>query len=234
MGGRYWIWLGGRLLAAVVIVGWAASYMTPGRGEKEFQRALDALKQVRSVRIAEVGNPTPTQHSEFSAELVCAQDAYHSHWHIVSSDPDHPSDSDNDNIQVGYISYAHMPDGSWQKDRYPGRGGSAKTFCRQLAQGEDTTAFPPIATMIKRGILEKGDKKTVNGVRCREWQVTMRGGFSGLEHDTVCLGLDDHLPYETTVDYAHSRTTFSDYNSPFQIDLPQAALESTSANSGSN
>ena len=61
--------------------------------------------------------------------------------------------------------------------------------------------MPQIATMIQRGILQKGDKKTVNGVRCREWLVTMKGAPSGLEHDTVCLGLEDHLPYEMTVDW---------------------------------
>ena len=29
MEGRYWIWLVARLLMAVIIVGWAASYLTP-------------------------------------------------------------------------------------------------------------------------------------------------------------------------------------------------------------
>ena len=72
---------------------------------------------------------------------------------------------------------------------------------RRSPRATDNGLMPQIATMIKRGILQKGDKKTVNGVRCREWLVTMKGGTSGLEHDTVCLGLEDHLPYEMTVDW---------------------------------
>ena len=54
MDGRYWAWLGVRLIVGVVLVGWAFSYLSPGggSGEKEFQRSLDALQKVQSVRIA--------------------------------------------------------------------------------------------------------------------------------------------------------------------------------------
>ena len=88
--------------------------------------------------------------------------------------------------------------------------------------------------MIRRGVIQKGDQKTVNGVRCREWLVTIKGGFSGLEHDTVCLGLKDHLPYELTVDWAHSRSSFSDYNAPIQLDAPEAAVQPVSSTNTSN
>jgi hypothetical protein len=98
----------------------------------------------------------------------------------------------------------------------------------------DSNLLPQIATMIKRGLLQKGDKKTVNGVRCREWLVTMKGGTRGLEHDTVCLGLEDHLPYEMTVDWENSRTSFSDYNGTIQFDGPEAALQPASNRAGSN
>lgn len=89
--------------------------------------------------------------------------------------------------------------------------------------------MPPIATMIRRGILQEGDKKTVGGVRCREWNVTLKAGPGGLEHDTVCLDVDDHLPYEFTVSGQHSRTVFSDYNFSDQLALPEATVRSTSA-----
>jgi len=92
--------------------------------------------------------------------------------------------------------------------------------------------MPAIATMIKRGILQKGDKKTVGGVRCREWHVTIKAG-RGLEHDTVCLGMDDHLPYEMTVDSRHLRAAYSDYNS-LPLTLPDAAVQPASASSSSN
>jgi len=71
-------------------------------------------------------------------------------------------------------------------------------------------------------------------VRCQEWLVTMKGAPSGLEHDTVCLGLEDHLPYELTVDWEHSRSSFSDYNAPITFDMPEAAVQMTSASAATN
>jgi hypothetical protein len=118
-------------------------------------------------------------------------------------------------------------DGSWTEPRYPIRAG-AKGYCRNLSEGTDSNLLPKIASMIKRGILEKGDKQTVNGVRCRQWLVAMKGAPQGLEHDTVCLGLEDHLPYEMTVDWEHSRAVFSDYNTAIQIDVPEAGLQPAS------
>ncbi|MGB8775966.1 MAG: hypothetical protein WCC78_17655, partial [Terriglobales bacterium] len=71
MEGRYWIWLFARLLFAVVIVGWTASYLFfTGSGEKEFQKSLDAMKHIQTARIATVIDPTPTQHMEISWDLV--------------------------------------------------------------------------------------------------------------------------------------------------------------------
>jgi hypothetical protein len=140
----------------------------------------------------------------------------------------------HDEMSVANHAYMRKDDGSWAPagSGYPGT--TAKWYCGNLAQGTDSNLLPEIATMIKRGILQKGDKKTVNGVRCREWLVTMKGAPSGLQHDTVCLGLEDHLPYEMTVDWEHSRATFSDYNVPIQLDVPEAAVQSASTSAGSN
>lgn len=234
MGGRYWTWLLARLAVAVVMFAWAFSYLKGGGAEKEFQKTLDAMKQVQSVRIAATASPRPTQHMELSWELDCQHDVLHFQRHLVDTSLDPASEFNEDQLYAAGHEYDHQSDGSWAPPRYPGGFRSAKAFCRDLAQGSDSNLLPRVATMIKRGILQKGDKKTVNGVRCREWLVTLKGGFSGLEHDTICIGLDDHLPYELDVDFENSRTTFSDYNSAIQIDLPDAAVQPASATRDSN
>ena len=231
MGERYWIWVMVRLAVGVAIVGWAASYLTGGGGEKEFQKTLDAMKQVHSFRVALTATPG-TQHNEMLWEIDCTRDALHYQWHVT--DTATATDMTRDEVHIATQEFDRQSDGSWSKPRYSSGGGSAKSYCRNLAQGSDTNLLPQIATMIKRGVLQKGDKKTVNGVRCREWLVTMKGGTSGLEHDTVCLGVDDHLPYEMTVDWAASRSSFSDYNAAISFDVPEAALQPASANTGSN
>ena len=232
MGGRYWVWLGARLLVAVVIVGWAASYLTSGSGEKEFQKTLDAMKQVHSFRMNSSATPY-SQRNDFLWEVDCNRNLVHHRDHYVNTCTDSPactqqSDMSREELDWAVYRYDRVDDSPW-KGGYVATN-QTKYLCGHLADGTDGGLFPPFATMIKRGIIQKGDKKTVNGVRCREWLVTLKGGPGGLEHDTVCLGLDYHLPYEMTVDWAHSRTLFSDYNAAIEMDLPQEVVRAISAN----
>lgn len=232
---RYWLWLGARLIVALAIVGWAASYLFPsGNGAEEFQRSLEAMKQVGSVRVATIADATPTEHIEMSWELVCAQNALHYKWHLVESDPERAADISQEEIHVGNVSYVHAEDDSWKAGISAIGSANPEGICRMLALGTDSRVLPDLSAMIKRAIIQKGEKKSVNGVRCREWKVTMKGGPTGFEHDTVCLGLDDHLPYEMTGDWQHSRSTYSDYNASFQLELPNGLLHSASAVSNSD
>jgi len=236
MGGRYWLWLGARLILAIALVAWAGSYLGTSSGEKEFQKTLEAMKHIRSFRASTTATPY-SQKNELSWEVDCDRNLLHFQTHYVDSctnppDCDKQNDFSQEELDGSSHEYVRQSDGSWAASKYQ-TGLKAVGLCGRLAQGAEIVPFPPIATMIKRGILQKGDKKTVNGVRCREWQVTLRGGPGGLEHDTVCLGLDDRLPYEMTVDWARSRTSFSDYNTTIQFDLPAEVLQATSA-SGSN
>ena len=234
MGGdRYWLWVVVRLLMAVAIVGWAVTYLRPGGAEKEFQKTLDAMKQVHTFRAAFTANPG-TQHNEMLWEVDCNRSIVHQQSHFVDTSTDPPNDMKQDQLHVGALEYDHQADGTWAPSKYRTGGDIAARYCNSLAQGEDSNLLPKIATMIKRGVLQEGDKKTVNGVRCREWHVAMKGAPSGLEHDTLCLGLNDHLPYELTVDWEHSRSSFSDYNAPLQLDVPEAAVQPASATTGSN
>jgi len=231
MGQRYWLWLGARLLAGLVLLVWAASYIGSGNGEKEFQKTLEAMKQVKSFRVAFTSN-MGIQTSEMLWEVDCDRDIVHHQMHVVQTSPTF-QEIKQDQLVVSGREYDRYGDGRWSPSRYA-TGGTAKNYCGTLAQGADSGVIPQIGTMIKRGVIQKGDKKTVNGVRCREWLVTLRGGPARLEHDTVCIGLDDHLPYEVTVDWAHSHSTFSDYNTPLQFDLPEATVQPASATTGSN
>lgn len=231
---RYWIWLGARLLAGVVLIAWAMSYLKGGSEEKEFQKTLEAMKQVHSFRIAYTAN-RGVQHFDMLWEVDCERDILHHQMHVVDTTNDPPAEINEDQVYVGGAQggeYDRQADGSWKKHGYASQ--TAKGTCRYLAQGMDSNVLPHIATMIKRGILQKGDKKTVNGVRCREWLVTMKGGTSGLEHDTICIGLEDRLPYEMTVDWENSHTSISDYNAAIRFDVPESVLQPASAIGGTN
>ena len=155
-------------------------------------------------------------------EVDCNRNILHHQSHCVRHQS--RSSGGNDRGRAVRGGLAIRPAERWHVGGSRTRGtedNRAERVLQQPRPGNGHNLLPQIATMIKRGILQKGDKKTVNGVRCREWLVTMKGGPSGLEHDTVCLGLDDHLPYEMTVDWEASRSTFSDYNAPLNLTCPK-------------
>src|SRR6202790_3614839 len=84
MGERYWLWVVVRLGVGVAIVAWAASYLGTGSGEKEFQKTLDAMKQVHSFRVALAASPG-TQRSEMLWEVDCNRDLFHYQWQVSDS-----------------------------------------------------------------------------------------------------------------------------------------------------
>lgn len=233
-----WAWMAGRLLAIILLGLWGASFFGGGSGEKEFQKTLDALKQVHSFRASYSGTPSGYQHLDQLWEIDCERGIVHQQQHIRSTPAaPEPVDTKQDEFYVGGKQYGRMSDGAWSQMQASWQGNAAKWYCANLGQGTDSNVLPPIATMLQRGILQKGDKKTVNGVRCREWLVTIKGPLANLEHDKVCIGIEDHLPYEMTVDWQGSHSSFSDYNTPMQFDLPEGAMQPVqpaSAQAGSN
>ena len=222
MGGRFWIVMLIRLVVAALVIGWFASYLRPEGGDKEFQAAVEAMKQIHSMRVAFTSNNDPAHPVSRSWEVVCSQHAYHYVEHSTD-DPKLAATYNHDEFRVGTITYAGK-DGGWQLAKNS-VGMSADDFCTRLANGQEAQVMPPFTYMVSRAVIQKGSKKTVNGVRCRDWNVAIRSGPAGIEHDTICLGVDDHLPYERTIDWQHSRTVFSDYNAPFQLELPDGAAQ---------
>jgi hypothetical protein len=233
MGDRYVLWVLARLVAAAVLIGWVGSYMMPDdSGNKEFKKAMEAMKQIRSVRVAYSSSADPARRFDKLWEIACSQNAYHYQEHTFLIDPNAKPGFDRDELLIGSVEYIQK-DGAWQQAKNLIRI-SGDEVCHQLASAQEATIMPPYNYMIQMGVIQKGPKKTVNGVCCRDWNVAFRNGPAGIEHDTICLGLDDHLPYERTVDWSHSRMVFSDYNSSFQLDLPDGALQAASAAQGSN
>lgn len=228
MQGRFWFLVGVRLFAAAAIAGLILSCLLPGSGEREFQKTLDAMKHVHTFRALYTSNPG-THLNDLLWEVDCDQQIIHHVEHHVDTSTDPPFDMTQDQMRTSNLWYTRQSDGTWKQTGFSHQGGSPKWYCDKLAAGTDSDILPRIATMLKKGIIQKGEKKTVNGVRCLEWNVASRNGTAALEHGTVCIGLDDHLPYELSVDWTHTHATFSDYNAPISFDLPAASVQPASA-----
>lgn len=91
--------------------------------------------------------------------------------------------------------------------------------------------LPDVPTMISHAMMHKGDKKTVNGVRCREWKFEIVTAISS-RPGSVCIGVDDHLPYEMTE--GSGTYSYSDYNRSIPLDVPQATVRAAGLSDESN
>lgn len=218
-------WIGGLLLAGAFI--WGAIYvLTPENGDAEFQKAMEATEKVKSFRGLYVGSSQTSQHAERLWEVDCNRVIFHKR----SQESQAGSDSmevKEDFLMVGSdLKYTRNSDGSWYKSKYEPKLYSGSWYCDNIAQGTVRDVLPDFRAMIRSASFGKADKKTVNGVRCQDWNFKMHSANSG-QKGTMCIGLDDHLPYEMTVEDA-GRYTYTDYNRPLQIEAPQEVLQSAS------
>jgi hypothetical protein len=220
---RFWTWLLARLLAVAVILGLALWYRMPDSGQREFRRSMEALKRVNSLHYAMVQDQ-PMQHFEMEGDLVCPDDSFREATHIILRQPHNQGTLDTEVRRIDGKPYAHMNSGMWAVDYQNGR--SPRVTCPQLVSDAGIPVLPNLDEMVRRGIITKGDKKTINGEVCREWQVTLRRvpgpllprSPEELEHRTLCLGADDHLPREMSGgDSEHWTYAF---NTPANIDKP--------------
>jgi len=213
---RFWTWLLARLLVAAVLVGYVYSaLLLPSSGEKEFRRTLDALSRVNSIHYSMVA-AEPSQHTEEEADLVCSDDSFHRATRIVVHNSEKDFNLNTEILRAAGQVYRSQGDGLWKHD-----SSSLETTamtCRRLAQHAGVWIVPDIGQMLEHSIIEKGQKKTVNGDLCRDWRVTFRSGPL-LEHRTLCIGVNDHLPREMVANANSARWTYT-FNSPTTIDPP--------------
>jgi len=225
------LWIGAILLGGLCF--WAVGYVvSPNSGDVEFQKMLEAMKQVKSFRGTYVGGAPSTTRSERLWEVDCTRGIVHKRSQALPNAAN-AAEMTEDQFLVGSdLMYTHTSDGSWEKSKYASKLFSASWYCENIAQGTVRDLLPDVRVMLRHATFGKGDKKTVNGVRCQDWNFAMHSATSG-QRGSVCVGLEDHLPYEmTTDDVGHY--SYADYNRPLPFDAPDAVLQSASATDGSN
>ncbi len=222
------------IVALLLIAGfsfWGISYVvSPNGGDAEFQKMLEATEHVKSFRGVYVESAVNAQHSEKLWEVDCNRGIVHKRSQ-TSETSTTPAEVKEDMLLVGIDRYAHQSDGSWEETKDKHVMYSGQWYCENLAQGTLRDLLPDIRSMLRHAMIGKADKKTVNGVRCQEWQFVMKSSTSGV-HGTVCIGLEDHLPYEMTTD-SGAHYSYSDYNQPIQFEAPESILQQASS-SGQN
>lgn len=220
----------GLWIVALLMVGaflWVVSYfVTPDSGEVEFQKMMEATEQVKSFRGVYVGSTQASQHAEKLWELDCNRRILHQQLQEMPTGSN-TLELREDQFLVGADQKVTRNSyGSWEQSKYTAVQYSASWYCDNLAQGTIRDLLPDFRAMLRSATFGKGDKKTVAGVRCRDWNFTMHSRNSG-QRGTVCVGLEDHLPYEMTTDDG-GHYSYTDYNRPLQFDAPESLLQSSS------
>lgn len=222
-------WIGTMLLLAGLLYWGVTSFLTPNGGDAEFQKMLEATEHVKSFRGVYVGSMPSAEHSEKLWEVDCNRNIVYKRSQTSQTSAD-PLEVKEDKLLVGLDRYAHDSDGSWVKTADKHLIYSGQWYCDNLAQGTLRDLLPDVRSMLRNAMIGKADEKTVNGVRCQDWQFAMKSSTSGV-HGTVCIGLEDHLPYEMTTDTG-GHYSYSNYNQPIQLEVPEDILQQASAAGG--
>jgi hypothetical protein len=222
------IWIGVILMAVGLLFSWGVAYVVaPNGGDAEFQKMLEATEHVKSFRGTYVDSPTSAQHLEKLWEVDCNRSVVHKRSQTSKTDAN-PVEVKEDQLLVGLDRYSHDPDGSWVKTADKHVQYSGQWYCENLAGGTLRDLLPDTRSMLRSAMIGKGDKKTVNGVHCQDWQFAMKSSTSGVK-GTVCIGVEDHLPYEMTTD-SGAHYSYSDYNRPIEFAVSEEILQSASSN----
>jgi hypothetical protein len=217
-------WIVMLLLVAGVFL-WGVHYVvTPNGGDAEFQKMLEATEHVKSFR-GSYAPGTAGGQSELW-EVDCNRSIVHKRSQ-TSQTSAIPVEVKEDELRVGLDRYTHEIDGSWQETEDKHVMYSGQWYCDNLAQGTLRDLLPDVRNMLRHAMIGKADKKTVNGVRCQDWYFAMKSSTSGVK-GTVCIGLEDHLPYEMTMD-GGGHYSYSDYNQPIEFQAPEAILQPASS-----
>lgn len=228
---RRGLWIGATLLLAGVIFWAVGQAVNPSGGDIELKNTLEAIKHVKSFRGAYT--ESALGHSERLWEVDCNQVIVHQQSHdSAQSNSDPAFEMKEDVFLVGEQRFIRDQNGSWENTGDVGPRFSAKWYCENIARGTVRDLLPDMYTMVGHAMTEKGDKKTVNGARCREWKFDIKTPLSS-QKGSICIGMDDHLPYEMTMQ-SGGHYSYSDYNRPIQFDAPEAVLQTASSTAGSN
>ena len=231
MANRRGLWIVGGLLLAGGIFWGVGQAVGPSSGDTEFNKMLEAMQQVKTFRGTYDEGTSGSQRVAKLWEVDCNRIIVHEQFQDSRSGSDSAFEMKEEELLVGDQRYMRDSNGAWENTGDAGLRDSAKWYCENIARGAMRDLMPDVRTLLSHGISEKGDIKTANGVRCREWKFDIRTVMSSRK-GSVCIGVVDHLPYEMTMDGGHY--FYSDYNQPIQFDVPEAVLQPANSTGGSN
>ena len=204
-----------RLAMAVVLIGGLMWWLMPGSGDEEFVDAQNALRAARSWRM-QTAVETPAQSHTTVIEVSCPE-SDHRRTDVTFKDGHAPFRIEE--IHIGLQGFEWQPSGEWK--RRESEFGPGYRLCHSMKQGQDFEPMPPLALLLQRGVIRKGDEMNLNGETCREWTVQLAAGAGTLRTEKICIHPKDHLPRRRIT--AEATYLYSDWNTPIEITAPRTS-----------
>lgn len=193
-----------------LLIYWAV----PDSGASALKRMNTALQNARSWRVQTVVTE-PTKNGESLTEVYCPSRVRTvNKW--VSDEGGRHYDDDSEDIWIDGTSYAkkgtHWVVSQEQRSR---------TASCSVGPRATDALLQPLDLILTAGKIRKGDKRFVNGERCRDWIASVPAPAGWREEFVVCIG-DDELPREVFTPDRRLVETYTDWNAAIKIEPPPA------------
>jgi hypothetical protein len=198
-------------LSVFIILG-ALVYFSvgPTAGQKQIDRTLEALKKVHSWRRrAEVRNPTT---GDTQLEINEASCPLNSRRTIIIN-AGTPKKLQIESLRIGAQAFERFNEGPWTTNL------SSNLNCAD-ASGLLDFGSAPINYVRETGVITKGDKRLVDGVKCRDWKFSSQVPGRPVDRYTVCID-SDNLPREIRTADGEMVVAMSDFNSDITFIAPE-------------
>lgn len=192
-------------------------------GKTEIERTLEAKKSARSFRMKTVLRLHPGQPLETLTEVSCPD---RERFTTTIGNRSFRA------VRIGEKAYVEQEDGSWTvQDTAPtgwspcGDNPGEPAPWAVMNEGRDPSTV--LAKLLTMSQITPGALVTTSTGNCQQWILSLQlpgGGqhghaASGL-HYTACIDPSDHLPIAVVMGSGGMVTSYSDWNTPIQIDAP--------------
>lgn len=215
-------------LSVFIILG-ALVYFSvgPTSGQKQIDRTLEALKKVHSWRRrAEVRNVST---GDLQVEIEEASCPLNTRRTVIIT-PASGTRTQIESLRLGTRAFERYNEGAWTLANRPNSGNCVD------ASGLFDFGFAPIKYVRETGVIKKGDKRFVDGVKCREWTITSQLPGRPPDRYTVCIDSNDLLREIRSSD-GQMVVAMSDFNADIAFvapELPPPSVSSSPDPIGSN
>lgn len=189
-------------------------YISPDSGVSALRKMNGALTNARSWKVHTVVNE-PTKNIESTVEVYCPS-RLHSVQKSKVTDGGMPVESSSEFIWIEGANY-HRKGLRWT---VTGEERMQTASCAMGPRASDTL-LQSLDLILLNGKVQKGGKRLVEGVRCRDWILSVPVPSGWREEYSVCVS-DGDLPLEVHTPDRRMVETYSDWNSPIKIEAPPA------------